>query len=186
MERLGIERASDDAPQVRAPRSDVEPPAAPAVERLHEVTQTDPSTTNGISPVASKWMVRNGFTAASLSSLFSLGLDEIDLVASAVPGATKKDRMRSVLLLKGIASYLSSGVARVSDEKTREACLHYDALDIPNFAKHIKGLAREVGGTKESGYSLSAAGLSGATELIKELISNGGEAGKPKAGGRKK
>src|SRR5688500_14178733 len=41
---------------------------------------------DGISPVAQKWMKRNGLSASQLSMLFSLGADEIDLVANAVPG----------------------------------------------------------------------------------------------------
>jgi hypothetical protein len=186
MDRLGIdvggrfEREPDrsaDEPQVTiAPIAST--PVAPT-------GTSEPSvSTDGISPVASKWMVRNGLTAASLSSLYSLGLDEIDLVARDVPGTSKKDRMRSVLLLKGIASYLSTGVARVTDEKIREACIHYDAFDRPNFAKHLRDFAREVGGTRESGYTLTAAGLAAATDIIKDLVLGDGAA--PKSTERKR
>lgn len=128
---------------------------------------------DGISPAASKWMIRNEFTAANLSSLYSLGLDEIDLVVKSVPGASKKDRMRSVLLLQGVASYLSTGVSRMNHDKVKEACVHYDAFDTANFARHLKGFSREVGGTRDSGYMLTAAGLAAATEMIKDLGSGG-------------
>src|SRR5262245_58402348 len=55
--------------------------------------------TDGISPVAKRWIRRNGIDVKGLSSIFSLGVDEIDLVAKKVPGGNKKDRMLSVLLL---------------------------------------------------------------------------------------
>jgi hypothetical protein len=74
------------------------------------------------------------------------------------------------LLLKGIAAYLSTGVARVSHEQLKEACLHYDAFDPANFATHMKDFAAEASGTKESGYTLTARGLTAATEIIKSIV----------------
>jgi hypothetical protein len=127
----------------------------------------------GISPVAKKWMSRNGLKADQLSALFSLGVDEIDLVARKVPGANKKDRMRSVILMKGIAAYLSSGAARVTHEQIKEACLHYDAYDGGNFAAYIRAMSAEISGAKEGGYTLSARGLTSATELLKGLTETG-------------
>ncbi len=191
MDRLGIsvdgslERQPDRQTEEPHAHGDSPPPPSTAT------TSEAPISSDGISPIASKWMVRNGLTAASLSSLYSLGLDEIDLVARNVPGNSKKDRMRSVLLLKGIASYLSTGAARVSDEKIREACAHYDAFDQANFAKYLRDFAREVGGTRESGYTLTAAGLASATDVIKDALQQGDRASpKPPSGvkksGRKK
>ena len=128
---------------------------------------------DGISPVAQKWMRRNSLTAAALSSLFSLGVDEIDLVAKTVPGKNKKERMHSVGLLKGIASYLGSGAARFTHEQIKEACLHYDAYDAANFAAHMKSFSAEVSGSKENGYTLTPRGLTAATDLIKQIMSAG-------------
>ncbi len=72
--------------------------------------------------------------------------------------------------MKGIAAYLSTGVARVSHEQLKEACLHYDAFDPANFATHMKDFAAEASGTKESGYTLTARGLTAATEIIKSIV----------------
>lgn len=125
---------------------------------------------DGISPIAQKWMRRNGLAVDRLSKFFSLGVDEIDFVAKTVPGKTKKDRMHSVFLLKGIAAYLGSGVARVSHEQIKEACLHYDAWDAGNFAANLKTFTADISGTKEAGYTLTARGLTSATETIKSLL----------------
>ncbi len=123
----------------------------------------------GISPVAKRWMARNGLEASKLSMVFSLGVDEIDLIAKTVPGKNMKERMRSVFLLKGVASYLGAGAARFTHEQIKEACLHYDAFDAAHFALHLKSLASEVSGSKDTGYTLTARGLANATEMVKSI-----------------
>lgn len=135
-----------------------------------ESNPVDEDGLEGINPVARKWMSRNGLAVDGLSKLFSLGIDEIDLVAKKVPGNSKKERMRSVILMKGVASYLGGGAPRVSHEQVKETCLHYDAFDTDNFAQYLKKMSAEVGGTKEAGYTLTARGLTAATELVKQIL----------------
>ena len=124
---------------------------------------------SGVSPIARKWIRRNGLSVNQLSELFSLGLDSIDLVARSVPGQNKKEKMRSVLLMTGAAAYLGAGVARVDDAAFREALSHYNAYDGKNFSHYLKDWAPEVSGSKESGYTLTARGLAAAAELIKGI-----------------
>jgi len=126
----------------------------------------------GINAVALKWMRRSNLNSKSLQTLFSLGIDEIDLVAQSVPGTSKRERMRNVLLLKAIAAYLGTGAARVTYEQLKEASLHYRAYDAANFAAHIKSFAPDVGGTKESGFTLTARGLTAATDLIRGMLAS--------------
>jgi hypothetical protein len=122
-----------------------------------------------ISPVAKKWMIRNGLDAKSLSIVYSLGVGEIDLVAKTVPGKSKREKMHSVFLLQGIAAYLSNGAPRFTHEQMKETCLHYDAFDATNFASNFKSLLGDVSGSKDTGYVLTARGLANATELIKTM-----------------
>jgi hypothetical protein len=166
---LGVTYGLSDVEPARAMHVEVQPqsPSLP-LPSVGSEQETEPE---GISPVALKWMRRSGLTSTGLSLLFSLGVDEIDLVAKKVPGETKKDRMHSVLLLKGVAAYLGSGVPRVTHEQLREACVHYDAYDGANFATHLKSFAAEASGTKSSGYTLTARGITNATEMIKSLVS---------------
>jgi|SRR6478609_3464868 len=140
-------------------------------EQAHDDHGADES---GINSVALKWMQRNGFTVASLGPFFSLGLDDIELVAKVIPGKNKKERLRSVALLKGVASYLSSGAARITHAELKETCLHYDAYDATNLAVNMKSFASEIAGSAKQGYSLTSRGLSAATELLKELASSNG------------
>ncbi len=165
---LGIDNAASAREPLKKTREDEQPQSPslpPPTAGPEEETESE-----GISPVALKWMRRSGLTSTGLSLLFSLGVDEIDLVAKKVPGESKKDRMHSVLLLKGIAAYLGSGVARVTHDQLKEACVHYDAYDAANFATHLKRFAAEASGTKSAGYTLTARGITNATEMIKSLV----------------
>ena len=128
------------------------------------------SSPDGINAIAQKWMKRNSLGVAQLSTIYSLGGDEIDLIAQSIPGKSKRQRMRNVLLLKAIAAYLGGGAARIAHEQLKETCLHYDALDSANFATHLKSFASDVSGTKHSGYTLTQRGVAAATDLIKQLI----------------
>ncbi len=125
---------------------------------------------DGVSAVAKRWITRSALRPDRLSTLFSLGGEEVDLIANAVPGAKKKDRMHNVFLLKGVAAYLGTGAARFTYEQIREACLHYDAFDVSNFATYLKSFSGEVTGNKESGYTLTPRGLANATDIVKQLI----------------
>lgn len=146
------------------------PPVATPPVPASNAGQALDSDIDGINSVALRWMSRSDLSPKRLQSLFSLGIDVIDLVAKSVPGANKKDRMHSVILLKCIAAYLGTGAARVSFEELKEACLHYNAYDGSNFATYLRSFAAEIGGTKEAGFTLTARGLNAATELIKTIL----------------
>jgi hypothetical protein len=146
-------------------RSHIEAPTVLPASQASEETE-------GINAVALKWLKRSGIELTKLQELFSLGIDEIDLVAKKVPGTSKRERLKNVLLLKGIAAYLSSGTPRVSADQLKEASLHYDAYDVANHARYLKEFSAESGGTKETGYTLTARGLTTATELVKSLLAS--------------
>jgi len=169
--KLGIGRdfaspTSERPAELRSPRRQTlgEP------EQVARPGETSTDFSDGISSVAQKWMTRNGLNAAQLGRVFSLGGDEIDLIAESVPGKSKRQRMHSVILLKGVAAYLGSGAARVPHQQIKETCLHYNAFDGTNFATYLKDFAAEVSGTTESGYTLTARGLATATRLVKEMM----------------
>lgn len=129
------------------------------------------SALDGINAIAIKWIKRNSIDPVKLQDVFSLGIDEIDLVAKSIPGTNKKDKMRNVLLLQAVAEYLGSGTAKVSHEKLKEAWLHYGAYDSSNAAAHLKSWETEVSGSKEAGFTLTSRGLSSATDLVKTITS---------------
>jgi hypothetical protein len=142
----------------------------PRTEASFETNSVADDELEGISPAGRKWVARNGIKPSKLMSIFSLGIDEIDLVSKSIPGNKKSQRMRNVFLLKGIAAYLGTGTARFTHEQIKEACLHYDAWDGPNFSANFKSLSGDVSGGKDNGYTLTAKGISEATILVKSMF----------------
>ncbi len=141
----------------------------PSISTSSDLSATTDDELDGISPAGRKWITRNGISPSALMKIFSLGIDEIDLIAKSVPGKGKATRQKNIFLLKGMASYLGTGTARFTHEQIKEACLHYDAYDSPNFAKNLNAMSAEVSGTKDTGYTLTAKGISEATTLIKSM-----------------
>jgi hypothetical protein len=170
LRKLGL---SLDVPKPREATRQDEKPADTAGETNTRTDEPEADLDHGefagISPVAQKWMQRNGLQSKPLSAIFSLGGDEIDLVANKVPGKSNRARMHNVFLLTGVAAYLAGGAARFPFDKVKEACLHYDAYDRTNFSNYVKKFASEFSGSAETGYTLTARGLNNAVTLIREM-----------------
>lgn len=78
-----------------------------------------------------------------------------------------------MILLQGVASYLSCGAARIDNDQLREATRHYDADVGGNFNRDIRNWASEIAGSRARGdLTLTARGLNAASELIKEMTGN--------------
>ena len=126
-------------------------------------------TLEGVNPFAVEWMSRIGVLPAQLSTIFNLGIAEIDLVAKSVPGKNRTQKMRSVVLLEGVAAYLGTGAPHFTHEQVKEACLHYGAYDADKFTADLKRLSSEVSGSKDAGFRLTNRGLVNATKLVKTM-----------------
>lgn len=169
-QKVGIELPKDEGEGSSRSRVNVDQNDGTHEDRRDVHSDDNHGDELGISPAGQKWAKRNGLTGDALSKIFSLGIDEIDLVSKSVPGDNKKDRLRSVFLLKGIAAYLSTGVAKFAYDQARETCLHYDAWDGNNFARSVGSISSEVSGSKEAGYTLTARGLTTGAEIVKSLV----------------
>jgi hypothetical protein len=141
----------------------------PLTSDQHEQEESEGGGLEGVSAIARKWLVRSGLTTDQVSRLFSLGVDEIDLVAANVPGKSTRERLHNVILLQGVAAYLNSGAPRVENEKLKEAIRHYDADVGGNFATYMKDWASEFAGSRAAGFTLTTRGLNSAKELIKQM-----------------
>jgi hypothetical protein len=151
-------------------RHEIEKDSEAKTESTATLREDNDETLTGISPVAQKWMTRNQFTASDLGRLFTLGVDDIDLVARSLPGKSVQSRFREVILLEGIAAYLGGGVARFTQKKLKEALRAYNADPDTNFTKYLKKIGTDVQGTAAGGYTLTSRGLHSATELLKTML----------------
>jgi hypothetical protein len=147
--------------------------AAPATVANTRGTQPMALEPSGISGPAALWLRRNGIeTDQALAMIFSLDQQELDVIASEVPGANLKGRMRSVLLLRGVCSFLRNGEFKFSDDVLRDTCKHYNAYDKNNFAKYLSGMNDEIVGNRESGYALTPKGQKAAADLVKSMTAS--------------
>jgi hypothetical protein len=173
--RLKLTSPGEDPPAPPRRRSSTEGEAEPVVVRRkaepaeEQEDEEESDGLEGVNVVAQKWIKRSGLAESQVSALFSLGVDEIDLVARSVPGKTKIERLKNVLLLKGVAAYLSSGTPRVDWAKLKEAAGHYDADAGKNVTTYMKSFGAEASGSVASGYTLTSRGLTEAKELIKQM-----------------
>jgi hypothetical protein len=166
----GTTEADLHRPTTREPAASREPQR---VERqLEGSTEEDEASEDvgGVSPPGLKWMRRSNLSLAQLEPIFSVNLDEIDLIASEIPGRGKASRMANVLRLKCLAQYLATGAAKVTHDDFNEACVHYHAQDAGHFAENMRALNAEVTGSKETGYQLTPKGMTVATALVKDMI----------------
>jgi hypothetical protein len=128
---------------------------------------------NSLNPSAALWLRRNAISSdQSLSMIFSLDQQELDVIAAEVQGDTVKKRMRSVFLLRGVCGLLRSGEFKFSDDEARMTCKHYNAYDKNNFANYVKSISDEVVGSRTSGYALTPKGQKAAADLIKAIGSS--------------
>jgi hypothetical protein len=167
--KLKLASAPSHAPEPESRPKEHRDKAEESDSGTHAKREDEEDDSDGVSPAGRKWMRRNDLTVGGLSPIFSIGGEEIDLVLKKVPGDKKSKRMRSVFLLKGLAAYLASGAARFTHAEVKETALHYDAFDATNFAQSFRGLAAEVSGSKETGYTLTPRGLTAATEMVRQL-----------------
>jgi hypothetical protein len=125
--KLGISSTSDAAHEAQSSsRTDWtrRPESGGAPERGEaDVTDDAGGEFEGVSPVAKKWMARNGLQPNQLSIIFSIGGDEIDVIAKAVPSTTTKDKMHNVFYLR-VLQRISRRVrlASATNKSRKPAC----------------------------------------------------------------
>ena len=137
---------------------------AGAIDALNEETDV------AVGVNARRWMQQNRISADSLQEIFHIDGGVVEVIASDVPGSSKRSKTRSCYLLSGIRALLGNDQPNFSESDAVELCKHVACYDSPNHANTRKELGNQIRGTKDAGYSLSAPGLRAAAELIKSMF----------------
>jgi hypothetical protein len=132
---------------------------------LDEIAATDLAVGNN----ARRWMQQNHISVNTLQEIFHIGAGVAEVIASDVPGSSKRAKTKSCYLLSGIRALLADDQPNFSESDAVELCRHVACYDSPNHANTRKDLGNQIRGTKDAGYSLSAPGLRAAAELIKSM-----------------
>src|SRR5262245_33425634 len=82
-----------------------------------------------------------------------------------VPGKNKKEKTINAYVLTGAASLLSSGEPTFTDKSAREVCSDAGCYDANNHAHNLDGKGNLFSGSKKTGWTLTAPGLTHAATL---------------------
>lgn len=127
------------------------------------------SDNGSVSPKASAWMKKHSITRDQLEQVFAIDGNMIDVIASSMPGTSKRQQTVEAYVICGLKSFLQSGEPGFTDKEAREVCVRVGCYDTPNHSNYIKALGNLATGSKESGWKLSNPGISKAAEIVKEL-----------------
>lgn len=123
----------------------------------------------GLPPRARAWMKQNGVTSDAIQQVFHLADGRAEIIASQLPGNSKKEQTYNAYVLTGIAQLLAGGDASFDDKIARSTCEKYGCYDSANHSAHLRVRGNEFTGTKDKGWTLTAPGLRRGAELVKEM-----------------
>ena len=148
-------KVSGSEPQAEVKKAEVQP---------EEVDGQGYSST----PKVQKWIREAGFTQEQLESVFYTSGNGIQIIASDVPGSSKKTKTINAYILVGAAKFLETGEAKFSDSEAREFCETIGCYDLTNHSKNIKDVGNTLTGSKSVGWTLTMPGLKNAAQIVKD------------------
>jgi hypothetical protein len=127
----------------------------------------------GVPDAVKPFLTANAITTEILEKVFHPTGPGAQLLASAIPGNGKANRLVSLSLLLCVKQALESGNFTCTLKELRELAVHYDCYDSPNFSKTLKAnknyyKPRDKGADLE----LSGPGNKKAGEIIKSIAAS--------------
>lgn len=141
-----------------------------APQSVQPTTQSiNPGGMLGISPRASVWVARNGITREQLDHIFSIDENGVEVIASSMPGKSKRQQTVQAFVLCGLKSFLLAGELSFTDKEARQLCEKVGCYDVANHSNYMKAFDNLLAGSREAGWRLTNPGLSQAAAIVKEL-----------------
>ena len=127
-----------------------------------------------LGPRASKWIQRHAVTRPMLDEVFHLTGDRIDIIASGVPGASKREMTVNCYLLCGIRGLLKDDAPSIDESDAIAVCKRLTAYDKNNHTTNRQAVGNKMSGNRPT-FTLTGPGEAAAADLIKQMgISHGG------------
>ena len=118
---------------------------------------------------AQTWISQNKLSAEELQQVFLIAEGGAEVIASEIPGKSKREKTYNAYMLTGIAKLLSTGNPSFDDKSARALCKSSGCLDSANHANYLKEKSNEFTGAKNKGWTLTTPGLKHGASLVKEL-----------------
>jgi hypothetical protein len=131
-----------------------------------ENTEPRHDQSGGLPAKARNWMKQHGLTLEQINQVFHFG-DEGPKIIAPIPGANRREQVRSAYILCGIGSLLTTGETKFDDKVARDVCELGGFFDSTNHMKYMKG--SEFTGSREKGWVLTAPGIKFGAYLVAQL-----------------
>ena len=121
-----------------------------------------------LGPKAMKWLQKHAVTREMLDELYHLTDGAVDIIASAVPGSSKREMTVNCYLLSGIRVLLRDDVPLLDETETIAVCRRLTAYDKNNHTANRQSVGNRMTGNKPT-FTLTGPGETAAAELIKQM-----------------
>jgi hypothetical protein len=126
----------------------------------------------GLKPNTEKWLRQYQITRAAIDNIFHIDGDDVTVIATQVPGGSKRERSINCYLLIGVRNLLAKDEASFTDREAVEYCQQVNAHDAANHAANRSALGPRLTGSRSAGFKLTVPGLRDAAILVKAMTSN--------------
>lgn len=122
-----------------------------------------------LGPKARKWCQRHNLGAQQLEEIFHFTAETIEIIASAVPGSSKKDMTANCYLLEGVRGLLKNDEPKIIDSEVIQLCKRLAAYDKNNHTTFRKSVGNRMTGDRAN-LTLTGPGENAAAELVKQMV----------------
>ena len=124
-----------------------------------------------VGPKAMKWVQKHAVSREMLDEIYHFTDGDVDIIASSVPGASKREMTVNCYLLSGIRGLLKGDVPSLDETETIAVCRRLTAYDKNNHTANRQSVGNKVSGIKPT-FTLTGPGETAAAELIKQMTSS--------------
>lgn len=124
-----------------------------------------------LGPRAMKWAQKNGINRTILEEVFNFVNGQVEISASSVPGASKREMTANCYLLSGLRSLLKDDIPAFLDGDAIAECKRMAAYDKNNHTSNRQSVGNRMSGTRPS-FALTGPGETAAAELLKQMAAS--------------
>jgi hypothetical protein len=123
-----------------------------------------------LGPKAMRWAQKHAVTRPMLEEIYHLTDEGVEIIASNVPGASKREMTVGCYLLSGIRGLLENDVSTLDESETITECKRLTAYDKNNHTANRQAVGNKMSGSRPT-FTLTGPGETAAADLIKQMTS---------------
>jgi hypothetical protein len=121
-----------------------------------------------LGPKAVKWAQKHGITRTMFEEVFHLTDSQVEIIASSVPGTSRREMTINCYLLSGLRGLLKDDASSFDDSDAIEVCKRMAAYDKNNHTANRQLVGNRMSGTRPK-FTLTGPGEAAAAELVKQM-----------------